>query len=439
MEDTVATSLALTKSTCISSSWPLISNVRLALLMPHRSRILSVLTVLVLTPLVGLAMGFGAWFYADSLTHSKRQATASFHVVGAPLHTMNMQSTDGSQTMPSRTLYMVYCAQCHGDTGDGNGTRVLDRPARSFTDGGFSFGNTATALYRTISNGIGGTPMPAFADTMSSQDRLALAHYVRSLAPPELVVSQADRILMVTNVPVVVRGHLPALGEGLPEYPRGLLVGTTDGLSFQYSADDVRLLAVRQGDFVERTDWTGRGGTPLRPMGQIIDLIDGGQPSPTIDLGPGTTATLVGTSVRGNRAIVRTRIQIPGHDDAIEAEEWTEAVSLPLGVGYARHLQLHGLVGAPEATLHLNGSGLPHIATMSDPDNRKTWVVHRRPDGQCLVQGVEADFDIEVLNTSGDIHLPLPANTSVALQLTTLIIPEWNDEAEQSLLAGAAQ
>ena len=34
------------------------------------------------------------------------------------------------------------CAPCHGATGDGKGTTVLDRPARSFKDGGFSFGNT---------------------------------------------------------------------------------------------------------------------------------------------------------------------------------------------------------------------------------------------------------------------------------------------------------
>ena len=405
--------------------------------MNHKSTINSILALGIAVPLVGGGIGLGAWLYANSLTNAKRAATASRHIVSAPLHTTQMRSgAGGVQAMSSRTLYMVYCAQCHGETGDGKGTQVLDRPARSFKDGGFSFGNTPTALYRTISNGIGGTPMPAFADTISAQDRRALAEYVRSLAPAELVVTQADRMLMVTDTPKIVRGHLPALGEGLPEHPRGLLIGTTDGLSFEYSADDVRLLAVRQGDFVERTDWTGRGGTPLKPMGQIIDLIDGGQPEPTIDLGPGTTATLLGTTVDGNRAIVRTRVSHPDQERTIDVEEWSEAVAFPIGAGYQRSLVLRGLDDAPAASLHLRGNDLPHIAALHDPGNNTHWIARRLPDGQCLVQGITSDRPIDTSGMSDDLTIPLPAHDTITMKITTVVIPEWSDDAARSLRGG---
>src|SRR5262245_49793712 len=39
-------------------------------------------------------------------------------------------------------LFARNCATCHGIDGSGQGPSVLDRPARNFKDGGFSFGNT---------------------------------------------------------------------------------------------------------------------------------------------------------------------------------------------------------------------------------------------------------------------------------------------------------
>src|SRR6185295_1999320 len=66
----------------------------------------------------------------------------------------------------ARGLFAKTCATCHGLDGSGQGPSVLDRPARNFKDGGFSFGNTADAIFNTISSGIPGTPMPAFADAL---------------------------------------------------------------------------------------------------------------------------------------------------------------------------------------------------------------------------------------------------------------------------------
>ena len=81
----------------------------------------------------------------------------------------------------AKKLFVTNCAACHGETGDGKGTTELDRPARSFQDGGFSFGNTPEALFKTISTGIPGSPMPAFDASLKEAERRLLASYVVTL------------------------------------------------------------------------------------------------------------------------------------------------------------------------------------------------------------------------------------------------------------------
>ena len=82
-----------------------------------------------------------------------------------------------------RASFLLNCARCHGESGDGQGTETLDRPARSFRAGGFSFGNTPEAVFRTLSHGIPGSPMPSF-ELLPEDERRALAEYVLSLGPP---------------------------------------------------------------------------------------------------------------------------------------------------------------------------------------------------------------------------------------------------------------
>lgn len=178
-----------------------------------------------------------------------------------------------------KDIYMMYCAQCHGIDGDGKSLIQIDRPARSFLEGGFSFGNTVDAISKTTLSGIPGTPMPPFIEVLKQQQIHDVALYVRSLAPTIQDASPDETEMVVGKRPVIVRGMLPPVQVGLQLHPRGLLIGNPDGLSYEYRTDDVRLLAIRQGKFVSRTDWTGRGGTPLDPLGKIVVLIDEGNPN----------------------------------------------------------------------------------------------------------------------------------------------------------------
>lgn len=176
-------------------------------------------------------------------------------------------------------LFVAQCATCHGEKGDGKGTTVLDRPARSFLDGGFSYGNTPEAVLRTITHGIPGSRMPSFAEALGEAERKALADYVIGLGPAGVSVRPGESVIIVRDRAVVVRGKLPRLEANGPEIPRGLLVGLPSGLSFEYRGDDVRLLAVRSGEFADRCDWGGRGGAALAPLGQRLRSLASDEPA----------------------------------------------------------------------------------------------------------------------------------------------------------------
>jgi mono/diheme cytochrome c family protein len=205
-----------------------------------------------------------------------------------------------------KEIYMMYCAQCHGIEGDGKSLIEIERPARSFLDGGFSFGNTVEAISKTTVSGIPGTPMPPFAEVLKQQQIHDVALYIRSLAPTIQDATPDETEMIVGERPVVVRGMIPPVQVELQLHPRGLLIGNPDGFSYEYRTDDVRLLAIRQGQFVSRTDWTGRGGTPLEPLGKIVVLVSGGNPNGMFAMEDGTPllARLTSSSVFGEQGTI---------------------------------------------------------------------------------------------------------------------------------------
>ena len=82
------------------------------------------------------------------------------------------------------------CWECHGDSGRGDGEKAAGlkddwgfpiRPA-NLTSGRFKSGPAVTDIFRTISTGLTGTPMPSFQDSFPEPDRWALAYYILSLS-----------------------------------------------------------------------------------------------------------------------------------------------------------------------------------------------------------------------------------------------------------------
>ncbi len=89
-----------------------------------------------------------------------------------------------------KALYAkMQCATCHGERGAGDGPAAAAlkddwghtiAPA-DFTRGRIKGGCCGAAIYRAISTGLGGTPMPSFGAAMSPAERWDLTHYVLSL------------------------------------------------------------------------------------------------------------------------------------------------------------------------------------------------------------------------------------------------------------------
>jgi cytochrome c oxidase cbb3-type subunit I/II len=82
------------------------------------------------------------------------------------------------------------CYECHGPNGEGNGEKVEGmkddfgfpiRPA-DLTSGQFKSGPMVQDIYRTISTGLSGSPMPSYMASLPDADRWALAYYILSLS-----------------------------------------------------------------------------------------------------------------------------------------------------------------------------------------------------------------------------------------------------------------
>ncbi len=262
---------------------------------------------------------------------------------------------DGPPPKPAdvRALFLANCAQCHGEKGDGEGVTQLDRKARSFLGGGFSYGNTKEAILRSITHGIPGTPMPSFEKALTDEQRESLTKYVIAFGPDQIVVDPSESEMVVKDSPLVVRGKLPAIVEGGPEWPRGLAIGTPDGLTFEYRADDVQLLAVRAGRFVNRTDWSDRGGSPLEMLGKLVWTAPANTVSARDELGDNgdrrSARRLLATEVQGGGAWVEYAMPVlaGGTTRSVRVREGVRGAQCELGTGFIRRLRVRVPEGVP--------------------------------------------------------------------------------------------
>jgi hypothetical protein len=340
--------------------------------------------------------------------------------------------------------FTTLCAQCHGEDGSGTGTAVLDRPARSFMDGGFSFGNTPVAIARTLGTGIPGTPMPGFGDVLNEEQRLDLARYVLTLGPPIETVDVEDTIMTVTDRPLIVRGILPPITDAAAINPRGLLIGTTNGFSYEYRTDDVRLLGIRQGDFVHRTDWTGRGGTPLEPLGQLVHVYSNGNPPATFSTADDRP---LHADLRGTLSVPATSLELPegiawvdyelmdGDDSAGTVTETSWPVTCDGISGFVRRFGLN-----LQSTVRLGLGDIGHGAVRTVP---MIWYIDQSgEDSPFVFTGITLTEGSVAESTPLGCTLILEPGTSsrsenASARIITIFSEVWLDEERRAGIAEA--
>lgn len=91
-----------------------------------------------------------------------------------------------------KNVYQQNCAACHGESGAGDGfcAAFLNPRPRNFTRGIFRFKTTRSGdlptdndLYRTVSLGLHGTPMPPWRYLLSEEERRAVVAYIKTFSP----------------------------------------------------------------------------------------------------------------------------------------------------------------------------------------------------------------------------------------------------------------
>jgi mono/diheme cytochrome c family protein len=125
-----------------------------------------------------------------------------------------------------QAMYQKNCASCHGNHGRGNGAGweerkfdwdQPDRPAPIMTADltnpeSLRGGSSAYDLFRTITTGLNGTPMPGYRDNLSAEDRWKLVRYVQSFFPPG---DQKGEVIVARRLETLPPETDPAAWEAL--------------------------------------------------------------------------------------------------------------------------------------------------------------------------------------------------------------------------------
>ena len=94
-------------------------------------------------------------------------------------------------------VYQEQCVQCHGATGRGDGPKARQLqgpPPASLSDPTLMSAVSPVDVYRKVTIGVAGTAMPQFEETVSPEDRWAVATYVASLRAGQGMVRDGEGV-----------------------------------------------------------------------------------------------------------------------------------------------------------------------------------------------------------------------------------------------------
>src|SRR5437773_9518245 len=202
-------------------------------------------------------------------------------------------------TVKGKTVYVKWCAGCHGDTGAGDGAAapaMLPRP-RNFTGAVYKVRTTASGqlstdadLMRAIDEGLPGSAMPAWKARLSEAERRDVMAYLKTFSSFFADTSQHVAALKFSSAPA--GGTDPsALKEGRRSYEDSIHCnkchgdqGRGDGPSAPtlkddagfpiYAADLHENWRFRGGGTVEDIYHRLRPGLDGTPMPSFSDLIE---------------------------------------------------------------------------------------------------------------------------------------------------------------------
>ena len=212
-------------------------------------------------------------------------------VGGARMDSVRAQGPDlgtDAQRQSGQQLYQKYCAQCHGDKGDGNGyatPHLLPRP-RDFTTGKFKVRTTPFGALPThqdlvgiIRRGMPYTSMPGWPD-LTEQQVSDLAYYIKSFSPAFANPDAAPKPIALPSAPGMTDESIQ-LGKKLYEETGCIRchgnLGRGDGPSAPTLVDDLKH-PIRPADLSQ--SWTFRAGASREDIFRTMSTGFNGTPMP---------------------------------------------------------------------------------------------------------------------------------------------------------------
>lgn len=187
-----------------------------------------------------------------------------------------------------KVVYEQNCVACHGVKGDGNGPAAafLAPKPRNFVDAKFRLRSTLIGqlptdvdLFRAVSLGMPGTPMPPWKHILNDEDRWAVVEYIKSFSP-RFADTNEQRTVLNASAPALRNEATIAEGKALFA-KMGCIAchgetGHGDGPSAATLVDDSQS-RIKPRDFsrpslfksgyatkeIARTVLTGFNGTPM--------------------------------------------------------------------------------------------------------------------------------------------------------------------------------
>jgi mono/diheme cytochrome c family protein len=194
-----------------------------------------------------------------------------------------------AQRESGKTLYLRYCSQCHGETGDGDGyatPHLYPRP-RDFTTGRFKVRSTPSGalpshqdLVKIIRLGMPYTSMPAWP-TLSNQEVRDIAYFLTTFSPD---FSNSENAAQPVPLPSAPRATAESIELGKKLYVETGCVkchgnlGRGDGPSAPTLTDDLGH-PIRAADLTQR--WTFRGGSSREDIFRTMTTGFNGTPMPS--------------------------------------------------------------------------------------------------------------------------------------------------------------
>jgi mono/diheme cytochrome c family protein len=193
-----------------------------------------------------------------------------------------------AQRESGKQLYLKYCAQCHGEKGDGEGyaTPHLFPKPRDFTTGKFKVRSTPTGALPThqdlvdiIRRGMPYTSMPDWP-TLSDQDVSNLAYFITTFSPDFSNAQNVPQPVPLPSAPGVTDESID-LGKKL-YVETGCVachgtLGRGDGSSAATLVDDLQD-PIRPADLTQ--SWTFRGGSSREDIFRTMTTGFNGTPMP---------------------------------------------------------------------------------------------------------------------------------------------------------------